>query len=592
MSDYNAPVQDMQFVLEHLCDMAGLRELPAFEETTSDLVEQILNESARFTGEVIAPLNQPGDQQTSTLADDAVTTPDGFREAYQAFVEGGWNGTPFEPEHGGMGLPWTITTALQEMWQSSNLAWSLCPLLTIGAIESLIAHGAPELQDIYLEKLVSGAWTGTMNLTEPQAGTDLSLLKTRAERDGDHYRITGQKIFITYGEQDFTDNIIHLVLARLPDAPPGVKGISLFLVPKYLVNADGSLGERNDAYAIGLEHKLGIHASPTCVMAYGERSEGAVGYLIGEEHDGLRCMFTMMNNARLNVGLQGVAVAERAYQHAVAYARERVQSAPVSGGGESVTIIQHPDVRRMLMTMRAQTEAMRALAYYTNSALDRSRHDPDGDTRGLNSRRTDLLTPVVKAWCTDLGVDIASIGVQVHGGMGFIEETGAAQYFRDSRIAPIYEGTNGIQANDLLGRKLLRDGGAAMEELLDEMDGISATQTDGPELQAMLDAQAAANQALRRATEWMLDPANNDTDRKFAGAVPYLHLTGTVVGGWLMTRAAIAARNGADFPQAFLDSKRITTKFYADHILPRAAMHLATITEGGDSVLALAEDAF
>ncbi|MGB0573170.1 MAG: acyl-CoA dehydrogenase [Alphaproteobacteria bacterium] len=592
MSGYNAPVQDMQFVLENLCDMDGLRSLPVFEETTSDLVEQILNESARFTGEVLAPLNQTGDTQTSTLSGSDVTTPDGFKEAYQAFVEGGWNGTPFEPEHGGMGLPWTITTALQEMWQSSNLAWSLCPLLTIGAIESLIAHGAPELKDVYLEKLVSGEWAGTMNLTEPQAGTDLSLLKSRAEREGDHYRIKGTKIFITYGEQDFTDNIIHLVLARLPDAPPGVKGISLFLVPKYLVNDDGTLGERNDAHAISLEHKLGIHASPTCVMAYGENGNGAVGYLIGEEHDGLRCMFTMMNNARLNVGLQGVAVAERAYQHAVAYARERVQSAPVEGGGDSVTIIRHPDVRRMLMSMRAQTEAMRALAYYTNSALDRSRHHDVADVRGYNQRRTDLLTPVVKAWCTDLGVDIASTGVQVHGGVGFVEETGAAQYFRDSRIAPIYEGTNGIQAIDLLSRKLMRDGGAAMEELLDEIDDLP--ESDDPEIAAVIAEQKNANRTLRHATEWMLDPANNDVNRKFAGAHAFLHLAGTVVGGWLMTRAAVAAANGAagGASPEFLESKRITARFYTDHILPRANMHLETITNGGDSVMALAEDAF
>ncbi len=592
MSDYNAPVQDMQFILENLCDMDGLRALPAFTETTSDLVEQILNESARFTGEVVAPLNQSGDQQTSTLSGSDVTTPDGFKEAYQAFVEGGWNGTPFEPEHGGMGLPWTITTALQEMWQSSNLAWSLCPLLTIGAIESLIAHGAPELKEIYLEKLVSGEWAGTMNLTEPQAGTDLSLLKSRAEREGDHYRIKGTKIFITYGDQDFTDNIIHLVLARLPDAPPGVKGISLFLVPKYLVNDDGSLGERNDAHTISLEHKLGIHASPTCVMGYGENGDGAVGYLIGEEHDGLRCMFTMMNNARLNVGLQGVSVAERAYQHAVTYARERVQSAPVEGGGDSVTIIQHPDVRRMLMSMRAQTEAMRALAYYTNAALDRSRHHDDADARGYNQRRTDLLTPVVKAWCTDLGVDIASTGVQVHGGMGFIEETGAAQYFRDSRIAPIYEGTNGIQAIDLLGRKLMRDGGAAMEELLDEIDDLP--ESDDSEIAAIIAEQKNANRTLRHATEWMLDPANNDVNRKFAGAHAFLHLAGTVVGGWLMTRSALATANGAESGASpeFLNSKRITAQFYVDHILPRVNMHLETITNGGDSVMALAEDAF
>jgi 3-(methylthio)propanoyl-CoA dehydrogenase len=592
MSDYNAPVQDMQFILENLCDMEGLRELPVFSETTEDLVEAILTESARFTRDVVAPLNQTGDQQGSVLKDGAVKTPDGFKEAYASFVEGGWNGTPFEPEHGGMGLPWTITTALQEMWQSANLSWSLCPLLTIGAIESVIAHGTDALKDKFLAKLVSGEWTGTMNLTEPQAGTDLSLLKSRAEREGDHYRIKGTKIFITYGEQDFTDNIIHLVLARLPDAPPGVKGISLFLVPKFLVNDDGSLGERNDAYAIGLEHKLGIHASPTCVMSYGENGAGAIGYLIGDEHDGLRCMFTMMNNARLNVGLQGVAVAERAYQHAVAYARDRVQSAPVDGGRDSVTIINHPDVRRMLMSMRAQTEAMRALAYYTNSALDRSRHHRDAETRGYNARRTDLLTPVVKAWCTDLGVDIASTGVQMHGGMGFIEETGAAQYYRDARIAPIYEGTNGIQAIDLLGRKLLRDGGAAMEELLDEIDQLP--DSDDPEIADMLTAQKHANTALRRATEWMLDPANNDVNRKFAGAHAFLHLAGTVVGGWLMTRAALAAASGQTTGTSpeFLNSKRITARFYADHILPRANMHLETITRGGDSVMALAEDAF
>ena len=593
MSDYNAPVQDMRFVLENLCDMKGLRAFPAFEEASADLVEQILAESARFTGEVLSPLNQTGDQQGSHLTDGAVKTPDGFKEAYLSFVEGGWNGTPFEPEHGGMGLPWTITTALQEMWQSANLSWSLCPLLTIGAIESLVAHGSDELKAVYLEKLVSGEWAGTMNLTEPQAGTDLGLLKSRAEREGDHYRIFGTKIFITYGEQDFTDNIIHLVLARLPDAPPGVKGISLFLVPKFLVNEDGSLGDRNDLKAIGLEHKLGIHASPTCVMSYGEAGDGAIGYLIGEEHDGLRCMFTMMNNARLNVGLQGVAVAERAYQRAVAYARERVQSAPVDGGRESATIIKHPDVRRMLMAMRAQTEAMRAMAYYTNSALDRSRHHGDGDTRAYNSRRTDLLTPVVKAWCTDLGVDLASMGVQVHGGMGFIEETGAAQHLRDARIAPIYEGTNGIQANDLLGRKLLRDGGAAMEELLDEMDTVANTSGDA-DLDSMIDAQKSANTVLRAATEWMLDPANNDTNRKFAGAAAFLNLTGTVVGGWLMTRSALAAVNGdvSGASPEFRAAKRITAQFYATHVLPRARMYLDTITDGGDAVMALAEDLF
>ena len=595
MTDYHAPVKDMRFVLDELCDLEGLNSLPSFAEVTPDLVDHILNESARFTGEVVAPLNHSGDRQASVLEGTEVRTPDGFKEAYAQFVEGGWNGTAFEPEYGGMGLPWTLATALQEMWQSGNLAWSLCQMLTIGAIEALIAHATPELRDAYLDKLVSGEWAGTMNLTEPQAGTDLGLLKSRAVRDGDHYRITGQKIFITYGEQDFTDNIIHLVLARLPDAPPGVKGISLFLVPKYLVNEDGSLGERNDVYAVNLEHKLGIHASPTCVMAFGDDG-GAIGYLIGEEHDGLRCMFTMMNNARLNVGLQGVAVGERAYQQAVEYAKSRVQSTPLSGGDKPATIIQHPDVRRMLMMMRAQIEAMRAIAYYTNSALDVSRHHGDEDVRRTNHARMDLLTPVVKAWCTDLGVDIASIGVQVHGGMGFLEETGAAQHLRDSRIAPIYEGTNGIQAIDLLGRKLLRDGGGAMSELLDEMAQIDA------ELLATKDADCAAVQkslaegrmALREATEWLLDPKNNDIDTKFAGAMPFLHLTGTVVGGWLMARAALAARSKADNggDRSFLEAKMVTARFYAEHVLPRVHALLPQITQGSQSVLALAEDQF
>ena len=595
MTDYNAPIKDMRFIFDELCDFEGLNGLPSFADVTPDVVDHILNESAKFTGEVVGPLNQSGDEQMSVLNNGVVTTPDGFKEAYASFVEGGWNGTPFEAEYGGMGLPWTLTTALQEMWQSANLAWSLCPLLTIGAIEAVIAHATPELRAAYLPKLVSGEWTGTMNLTEPQAGTDLSLLRTRAEREDGHYRIKGQKIFITFGEQDYTENIIHLVLARLPDAPPGVKGISLFLVPKFLVNEDGSLGERNDVTAVNLEHKLGIHASPTCVMAYGDDG-GAVGYLIGEEHDGLRCMFTMMNNARLNVGLQGVSIGERAYQHAVEYAKSRVQSAPVSGGDESVTIIQHPDVRRMLMMMRAQIEAMRALAYYANSALDVSRHHGDEDVRRTNHARMDLLTPVVKAWCTDLGVDIASMGVQVHGGMGFIEETGAAQHLRDSRIAPIYEGTNGIQAIDLLGRKLLRDGGGAMSELLEEMEQVDAAliATKDADCAAIQKSLAQGRAALRKASEWLLDPKNNDIDTKFAGATPFLHLTGTVVGGWLMARSAVAAHHRAanDDDRPFLEAKIVTARFYAEHVLPRVHALLPEITEGAGSVLALAEDQF
>jgi alkylation response protein AidB-like acyl-CoA dehydrogenase len=596
MADYHAPVQDMRFVLEELCDLDGLAALPDFGDLSGDLVGQILDESARFTGEVLAPLNRVGDTQASVLVEPGVVrTPDGFKQAYAEMVEGGWNSTAFPTKHGGMGLPWAVTMAIMEMWQSANLAWSLCPQLTIGALEALIAHAEPALRDKFLPKLMTGEWAGTMNLTEPQAGTDLALLRTRAERNGDHYLIKGQKIFITYGEHDLTENICHLVLARLPDAPPGVKGISLFLVPKYLVNDDGSLGARNDAFAVKLEHKLGIHASPTCVMQYGDNG-GAVGYLIGHEHDGLRCMFTMMNNARLGVGLQGLSMAERAYQQAVAYARERVQSAAVSGDGSSVAIINHPDVRRMLMTMRSHIEAMRALAYYTNAALDRARHHTDPAVRRRDHARMDLLTPVVKAWCTDIGFDLASLGVQMHGGMGFIEETGAAQHLRDARIAQIYEGTNGIQANDLLGRKLLRDGGAGMTALIEEIEAsLPDIEAGGAALGSMARNLRDGVSALRTATEWLLDPGNNDLDRKFAGAVPFLHLTGTVVGGWLMAKAGLAAQRRAQTANGdagFYEAKLISARFYADHALPQARMLLARITAGGDSVLAMPIDAF
>jgi len=595
MSNYNPPVKDMLFIFDELCDLKGLNNLPNFTEISRDMVDHILNESAKFTSEVLAPLNQSGDQETSVLKDGEVTTPKGFKEAYKNFIEGGWNSTPFAPEHGGMGLPWMLTTSLQEMWQSANLAWSLCPLLTIGAIEAVIAHATPQLRNTFLPKLVSGEWTGTMNLTEPQAGTDMSLLKSRAIRDGENYRITGQKIYITYGEQDFTENIVHLVLARLPNSPTGVKGISLFLVPKFLVNEDGSLGERNDVFAVNIEHKLGIHASPTCVMSYGD-NEGAIGYLVGKENDGLSCMFTMMNNARLNVGLQGVAIGERAYQQAVEFAKSRIQSAAVSGNTKSTTIIKHPDVRRMLMMMRSQIEAMRAIAYYTNSALDISRNHTEKKVRDINNARMDLLTPVVKAWCTDLGVEIASMGLQVHGGMGFIEETGAAQYFRDSRIAPIYEGTNGIQAIDLLGRKFLRDGGSAMDNLINEIGGIDEKliETDDADCKAIQKSLREGLNSLRTASEWLLDPKNNDIDTKFSGATPFLHLTGTVVGGWLMARSALAAHrklpNSKDRP--FLEAKIITARFYADHILPRANAFLPEITRGSGSVMALPEESF
>src|SRR5689334_20186112 len=473
---YAAPLEDMRFVLDTVTPLAGAPLEGAVER---DVVDAILGEAARFAAAELDPLNQKADRIGSVLENGIVRTPPGLREAYQRYVEAGWMGLQCDPDYGGQGLPVSLAAAAVEMWNSACMGWALCPLLNFGAIELLQAHGSEEQKRLYLGKLISGEWTGTMNLTEPQAGSDLGALRTRAEpahdeRWGEHYRISGQKIFITYGDHDLTPNIVHMVLARTPDAPPGSKGISLFLVPKFLVKEDGSLGERNDIRVVSLEHKLGINASPTCVLAYGDNG-GAVGYLIGEENRGLECMFTMMNNARLNVGLQGVAIAERAYQQARDFARQRVQGKPVTAkDAGNHPIIEHPDVRRMLLQMRAQTEAMRALAYYTAGAIDRARHHPDAETRAAHQRRVDLLIPVVKAWSTDAGVEIASIGMQVHGGMGFIEETGAAQHLRDARIAPIYEGTNGIQANDLVGRKLLRDKGMAAKELIAEMRALDA----------------------------------------------------------------------------------------------------------------------
>ena len=519
-------------------------------------------------------------------------TPDGFPAAYRAYAEGGWNGLPFAADHGGMGLPWVLATAVQEMWQSSNMAFALCPLLTVSAIEALAAHGTAEQNALYLPRLVAGEWTGTMALTEPQTGSDLGLMKTRAVRDGDHYRLSGQKIFITYGDQDFTDNIIHMVLARTPDAPPGTRGISLFLVPKFLVNGDGTLGPRNDVRCVSLEHKLGIHASPTAVMAFGD-NDGAVGYLVGAENAGLNCMFTMMNAARLAVGLQGVAIAERAYQQAVAYARGRVQSDALGGqAGAPVTIIRHPDVRRMLMTMRASTEAMRALTYTATAALDVARRHPDDAARAAAQVRVDLLTPVVKAWCTDMAVEVASLGIQVHGGMGYIEETGAAQHLRDARITPIYEGTNGIQANDLVGRKLLRDGGAGMAALIDEMAALAPQLAGEVALAGVGPTLADGLARLREATAWLLARDESEMALAFAGAAPYLQLVGTVAGGWLSARAAVAARQHANSDADFATAKAVTARFYVAHILPRGKGLCDTVIGGGDAAMALDEALF
>ena len=586
---FAAPLADMRFILKEVAGFDELARLPGYEAASSDLVEAILDEAAKLAGNVLAPLNQPGDRTGSVLENGVVRTPPGFREAYARYVEGGWNGLSFDPEYGGQGMPLALAIPVAEMWNSACMSFALCPLLTVGAVELLKAHGSDEQKHRYLPRLVTGEWTGTMNLTEPQAGSDLGALRTRAvpthdARWGEHYRLTGQKIFITYGDHDLAPNIIHMVLARTPDAPPGSRGISLFLVPKFLPDAEGGVGPRNDVRTLSLEHKLGIHASPTCVLAYGE-DEGAVGWRIGEENHGLECMFTMMNAARLNVGLQGVAIAERAYQQARDFARTRVQGRPLGAelSSEALPIIHHPDVRRMLLWMRTATEAMRALTYYAAATIDRSRRHPEAAVRRAAQRRADLLIPVVKAWCTDFGVAVASTGIQVHGGMGYVEETGAAQHLRDARIAPIYEGTNGIQANDLVGRKLALDGGETAGALIAEMRQA----VEPPEEARATDLAALARPlqeglaALEAATSLLVEakPA-----LAAAGSMPYLQLFGTVCAGWLTARLALAAErrsaeNGAD--AAFLWAKRLAARFYAEHFLAFAPGYLPGIIGGG-----------
>ncbi|HEX9461783.1 MAG TPA: acyl-CoA dehydrogenase [Alphaproteobacteria bacterium] len=596
MTGYTPPTREMMFALDAV---AGLPDVaPHFgDRAAPDLVAQIFEEAGKLASEVLAPLNAPGDRAGSALENGVVRTPEGFKDAYRTYVDGGWNGLPFAPEFGGQDLPWVVTMAVQEMWQSANLSWTLGPLLTTAAVEALQTHGTEEQKRLYLPKLVSGEWMGTMNLTEPQAGSDVGALRTRAVRDGGRYKITGQKIFITYGDHDWTENIVHLVLARLPDAPPGSKGISLFLVPKFLVEADGRLGARNDLRVVSLEHKLGISASPTCVMAYGDH-DGAIGYLIGQENEGLACMFTMMNNARLQVGLQGVAIAERAYQQARDYARTRLQSRELgTRGAQPVPIIRHPDVRRMLLTMRALTEAARALTYTAAASLDLARRHPDEAARQHHQARVDLLTPVVKAWSTDIGVEVASLGIQVHGGMGFIEETGAAQHYRDARITPIYEGTNGIQANDLVFRKLGRDNGAAAREFLTEIAGFDTVLAgaEGDAFPLLRRGLADGRAALEQATASLVGLLESDPRAAAAAAVPYLRLFGTVAGGYLLARGALAAalalrRKDAD--SGFFTARIAVARFYADHILNQAPSLHHTVRDGAASVLGFAEDQF
>ena len=591
MVPYAAPLDDMRFVLNRLVGLDRIAALPGYDEVSPELVDAVLEEAGKLASEVLAPINASGDHEHSVLENGVVRTPKGFKEAYDRYRDGGWNAVPFDPEFGGQGLPWTVAFAVQEMWQAANMSFGLCPLLNQGAVELLQDHGSDAQKQHYLPRLISGEWTGTMNLTEPQAGSDVGAVRTRAVKDGDVYRITGQKIYITYGEHDLADNIIHLVLARTPDAPPGIKGISLFVVPKFLLDAEGRPGERNDLRCVSLERKLGINASPTCVMAYGD-NDGAVGYLVGEENRGIEYMFTMMNNARLSVGLQGVAIAERAYQQAVDYARNRVQGRALGGGQAAATIIHHPDVRRMLLGGKAQIEAGRALTYYAAAALDAAKRHPDAAERQAAQERVDLLTPVVKAWCTDLGCDVASTGVQIHGGMGFVEETGAAQHLRDSRIAPIYEGTNGIQAADLVFRKVARDGGKAAVRFLDEIAGLDAAlaAATGDDMASIRGHLADGLDALRAATDWIAATAVSDATGAAAGSAHYLRMFGLVAGGFMMARSALEAAEESD--PGFAEAKRITARFFAEHYLPQARGLLAPITDGHSTVMALAEDRF
>ncbi len=596
MSDYVAPLKDMQFVLQELAGLDQVAKLPGCEDVNVELVDQILEESGKFCAEVLSPLNQPGDAEGSKWDQGKVTTPKGFIAAYRQFVEGGWNALQFPAEFGGQGLPKLVATPVMEMWKAANLSFSLCPLLTGGAIEALLLRGSGALKQTFLPKMVEGTWTGTMNLTEPQAGSDLALVKSKAVPEGGHYRISGQKIFITYGEHDLAENIVHLVLARTPDAPEGVKGISLFVVPKFLVNADGSLGRRNDVHCASIEHKLGIHASPTAVLIFGEK-EGAIGYLVGEENKGLAYMFIMMNAARFAVGLEGVAISERAYQQALAYAKERVQSRDLAGGAKAVPIIRQPDVRRMLMSMKAQAEAMRALAYVVAAAMDIAHRDPDPALRARHQAFADMMIPVVKGWSTETGIEVASTGIQVHGGVGYVEETGAAQHLRDARITTIYEGTTAIQANDLVGRKLAREGGATAKEVIKAMRAVEGelAQARGEDMAAIRAGLAAAITAVEECADWIVATYAADIKAVHAGSVPFLKLMGIACGGWQMARAALVAQKRLAAKQgdsAFYQAKIATARFYADHILAQAPGLRDTVVRGAAGVMALSEEQF
>ena len=607
MQEYQAPLIDMKFVLRELVDQELLARLPDFADMTPDVAEAVLDEAAKFAGQVLSPLNRSGDSQGARWQEGQVLTAGGWKDAYTRFAADGWSALSCSAEFGGQNLPRALSALIEEMWNGANMAFALCPMLTRGAIEALELRGSPAQKHTYLPKMVSGEWTGTMNLTESQAGSDLSAVRTRAEATGDgRYLLTGQKIFITYGDHDLTSNIIHMVLGRVAGAPEGVKGISLFLVPKFLVNADGSLGQRNDVHCLSIERKLGIHASPTCVLAYGQ-SGGAVAELIGEENRGLEYMFIMMNAARYSVGIEGVGLSERAYQTALAYARERVQSTAAGvRGGPRVPIIQHPDIRRMLLTMKSQTEAMRALAAVVAVSLDAAHLHPAAEERGRHQAFADLMIPVMKGCCTENSVEIASLGIQVHGGVGFIEQTGAAQLFRDARITPIYEGTTGIQANDLIGRKIARDGGRAAAAVVNEMRALLQELSSVPILAGTAATFSIGIDALERAIAYVVDTYAKDIRAVCAGAVPLLKLFGVVAGGWQLLRSALIAQRrleaqrspteratvgagGADAGRAdagFYEAKILTARFYADHLLPQASGLEHSVVHGAAAALA------
>ncbi|NBN78853.1 acyl-CoA dehydrogenase [Microvirga tunisiensis] len=582
---YRAPLSEIAFTLTHIAGLEDLRSLPGVEDLSDDLVEAILTEAGRFAAEEIAPLNAIADRTGTPFRDGAVTLPPAWRDLYHRWIEGGWNGLAADPAHGGQGLPLMLYIATLEMWNSGSMAFSICPTLTVGAIEALEKHASEDLKATYLDKLVSGAWTGTMNLTEPQAGSDLNALTARAERQPDGtYRIFGQKIYISYGEHDMTDNIVHLVLARLPDAPAGTRGISLFLVPKVLVNPDGSLGARNDVRCAGVEHKMGIHGSPTCTMIYGDAG-GAIGWLVGEENRGLACMFTMMNNARLAVGVQGLGVAERAFQKALAYALDRRQGKAPGDDSKGMSLIAaHPDVKRMLLGMQARTQVSRAICYACAHAIDRARLSTTAEDRAFWTDRAGLLTPLAKAISTDFGVESASLGIQIHGGMGFIEETGAAQHLRDVRISTIYEGTNGIQAIDLIQRKLPLAGGAHVKGFIDELSALAAAAAAHSDtgVKALSDPLSMAIADLGRATDWMMEAqAGGRVAEALAGATPYLRLTGLTFGAALLTKGALVEDRD---PKATAH-RRLLARFFAETLLVEVGGLARDVMGAADSIL-------